>query len=68
MGFELVGYTVSLKQTYGNLGSKYIWLAFENGFCTPALKLRPFRSQAKSSVETKLRAVLLTTSLKWAVG
>ena len=41
---------------------------FENGFCTPTLKLRPSTSRAKSSVETKLRAVLLTNSLKWAVG
>ena len=41
---------------------------FENGFCTPTLKLRRSPSQAKSSVETKLRAVLLATSLKWAVG
>ena len=41
---------------------------FENGFCTPTLKLRRSPSQAKSSVETKLRAVLLATFLKWAVG
>ena len=40
----------------------------KDGFCTPTLKLDPSPSQAKSSVETKLRAVLLTTSLKWAVG
>lgn len=40
---------------------------FENGVCTPTLKLRPSPSQAKSSVETKLRALFLTTSLKWAV-
>ena len=41
---------------------------FKNGFCTLTLKLRRSPSQAKSSVETKLRAVLLATSLKWAVG
>ena len=41
---------------------------FKNGFCTVTLKLRRSPSQAKSSVETKLRAVLLATSLKWAVG
>ena len=41
---------------------------FKNGFCTLTLKLRRSPSQAKSSVETKLRAVLLATFLKWAVG
>ena len=40
----------------------------KDGFCTPTLKFHPSPSQAKSSVETKLRALLLTTSLKWAVG
>ena len=40
----------------------------KDGFCTPTLKLHPSPSQAKSSVETKLTALLLTTSLKRGSG